>query len=72
MIKPSFLVTVEDGNPVVDVISLDADEVLQAYKATKKEAYVFIRPGFEKRKRAESVPVAAATKKAAKKAGRYK
>ena len=51
MIKPSILVEVKNGKPVVALCSLDADEVLAAYKDSKADAYAFIRPVASKRKR---------------------
>jgi len=68
MIKPSFLVSVKDGQPKLEVITLDADEAVNAYKESKEEVYLFVRPGYSKRKRA--IKPAAPAKKAAKKAGK--
>ena len=68
MIKPSFLVSVKDGQPKLEVITLDADEAINAYKASADEVYLFVRPGYSKRKRA--IKPAAPAKKAAKKAGK--
>lgn len=54
MIKPSFLIVNQGGVPIVKVASLDADEVLQAYRQTDGEAYAFIRPAPSKSKSAKS------------------
>ncbi|MCH1575944.1 MAG: hypothetical protein L7S67_06690 [Flavobacteriales bacterium] len=70
MIKPSFLVKVKDGKPIVDIVSLDADEILDAYKSSSDEVYAFIRPGYTKRKRAIEKAPAPLVKKAAKKASK--
>lgn len=56
MIKPSFAVAVEDGKPVILKCSLNADEVLSAYKKHEGEAYVFIRPASTKSKTAKAGP----------------
>jgi hypothetical protein len=64
MTKVSLLVTVQDGEPSCEVLSTNADDALQAYKESGKEAYLFIRPVPAKSKRAlKAAPVA---KKAAK------
>ena len=70
MIKPSFLISVENGKPVVDLVTLDCDEAIQAYKESDKEAYLFLKPGFSKRKRAAKVEAKPAVKKVAKKAAK--
>ena len=68
MIKPSFLISVKDGQPKLEVLTLDADEAWNAYKDSSDEVYLFIRPGYSKRKRATKKAIPA--KKAAKKAGK--
>jgi hypothetical protein len=70
MIKPSFLVEVVDGKPTVSVVDTDADKPLQAYLKSDKEAYLFIRPSAEKRKKALAKPAAKPAAKAAKKAAK--
>ena len=52
MIKPSILIEVKNGKPVCSVVSTDADDVLNAYKSSKVEAYAFVRPVPAKRKNA--------------------
>jgi hypothetical protein len=68
MIKPSFVISVKDGKPSLEVLTLDADEALDFYKDSEAEVYLFIRPGYSKRKRA--IKKAEPAKKAAKKAGK--
>lgn len=52
MLKPSILITLENGKPVCQILDVDADKALQAYKATTSEAYLFIRPIPTKSKKA--------------------
>lgn len=68
MIKPSFVISVKDGKPSLEVLTLDADEALDFYKESDAEVYLFIRPGYSKRKR--SIKKEEPAKKAAKKAGK--
>ena len=56
MLKPSILIVVENGAPIVKVLSEDADKALAAYKETQAEAYLFIRPAPSKSKRALAKP----------------
>jgi hypothetical protein len=68
MIKPSFLITVEDGKPSVEIVTLDADEAIKGYKEANKEVYLFLKPAFSKHKKAPKTAPKPAAKKAAKKA----
>lgn len=68
MKTPSILITFDDGKPSVELVDMDADKAIQAYKSTDKAAMLFVRPACSRSKKAADVaPVAV---QEAKKVGR--
>lgn len=71
MKTPSFLISYKDGEPVVELCSMDADKVKKAYRASDQAVQLFLKPGLTQSKRG-LVSIPAPKKVAAKKAGRPK
>lgn len=68
MKTPSILLTFDDGKPSVELLDMDADKAIKAYKATDKAAMLFVRPAYSRSKKAAAVASVAIQE--AKKAGR--
>ena len=65
MKTPSFLISYKDGEPVVELCSMDADKVKKAYRASDQAVQLFLKPGLTQSKRGiESAPKKVAVKKA--------
>lgn len=72
MIKPTFLVSEKDGKPTVELVTLNVDEALEAYKNSDKDVYLFVKPVYTKRKRALKKPKSEEQPKPATKQGKAK